>query len=538
MIIFHNANIYAPENPTATAVVIDHGWFLALGSDKEILDAFTRRSRVINMQGRTIWPGLTDAHVHLRLLAESMAMVDCETSTRQECLSRVKLAADQLPADAWVRGHGWNQNLWAEGFGNAQMLDSVCGGRPAYLTAKSLHAAWANTTALRLAGIDIHTPDPPGGVVQRGLDGQPTGILIEAGAMEQIEAVIPQPSLADTIVKIKAVFPELWKSGLVGLHDFDDFSCWIALQSIFQDNTTPIRIRKQIPFTHLDAFISAGLRTGFGDDRLSLGGVKLFSDGALGPQTAAMFEPFENTENSGNLLLEEAELNQIGQHAVAHGISLAVHAIGDRANHVVLDAFEKLRAYEMKHHLPHLPHRIEHVQIIDPADLSRFAQLGIIASVQPVHTPSDMNMADQHLGKRTKNAYAYRSLRAAGAACVFGSDAPVEPFNPFLGLHAAVTRRRLDGSPGPEGWHAEQRLSLEEALNSFTYAPAEICGKGDRMGKISPGFHADFIILEEDPFISDPHALGNLYPLATFVAGECKYQSSSLHIDLRSNHIE
>lgn len=532
MIIFHNANIYAPENPSATAVVIDHGRFIALGPDTEIMDAFSRRSRVINLQGRTVWPGLTDAHVHLRLLAESMAMVDCETSTVQECLSRVKKAADQLPEDAWLRGHGWNQNQWVDGFGTAQLLDTVCEGRPAYLTAKSLHAAWANSSALQLAGIDSLTPDPPGGVIQRDVHGQPTGILFEAGAMELVDAVIPQPSPADTINKINAVLPELWKVGLVGLHDFDDYSCWIALQSIFQDNTTPIRIRKHIPFDHLDAFISAGLRTGYGDDRLSLRGVKLFSDGALGPQTAAMFEPFDGTENSGALLLEEDELFEIGQQAVAHGIALAVHAIGDRANHIVLNAYERLRAYEAKHDLPQLPHRIEHVQIIDPTDLPRFAQLGIIASVQPVHAPSDMTMADRHLGTRTKNAYAYRAIIDAGATCVFGSDAPVEPVNPFYGLHAAVTRCRLDGSPGPEGWHAEQRVSLEEALNSFTYAPAVICGKGDRMGKISPGYHADFIILEEDPFITESHALGNLLPLATFIAGKCKYQSSSLHVDL------
>ena len=531
MIILHNANIYAPDHPGATALVIDQGRFSAIGPDAEILDGFSPMARVINLEGKTIWPGLIDAHVHLRQLAESVSMIDCETSTLEECLSRVKTAADQLPEDAWIKGHGWNQNRWESGFGNAHMLDSVSGDRPAYLTAKSLHAAWANSRALQLAGIDAHTPDPPGGTILRDAEGHPTGILLEAGAMGLVEAVIPKPSPDETITKLTALFPKLWAFGLVGVHDFDDFACWKALQAIDQARATPLRVHKSIPFDHLDAFINAGLRTGFGHDRLNLGGVKLFSDGALGPQTAAMQAPFEGTQTTGDLLLNEDELVEIGRLAVDHGIALAVHAIGDRANHIVLNAFEHLRAYEEDHHLPHLPHRIEHVQIVDPSDLPRFAQLGIVASVQPVHAPSDMIMADRYLGKRAQHAYAYHSLLASGAAYALGSDAPVEPFNPFLGLHAAVTRRRLDGSPGPEGWHPGQRLSLNEALYGFSHSPALISGQGSLLGKISPSFAADFILLESDPFAIDPHQLGHIQPVATFIAGQCVFKTTDIPFD-------
>jgi hypothetical protein len=462
-------------------------------------------------------------------------MVDCETTTRQECLSRVKNAADLLPEDTWVKGHGWNQNQWKDGFGTTHLLDRVCGGRPAYLTAKSLHAAWANSQALHLAGIDSHTPDPPGGAIQRDEDGQPTGILFESGAMSLVEAVIPKSSPAENITKIKSLLPELLKVGLVGVHDFDDFDCWLALQALFQQETDPFRIHKHIPFDHLDAFINAGLRTGFGDEQLSLAGVKLFSDGALGPQTAAMHNPFEGTQNTGTLLLDENDLVEIGCFAVEHGIALAVHAIGDRANHIVLNAFEQIKAYEENHHLLHLPHRVEHVQIIDPVDLPRFAKLGIVASVQPIHAPSDMLMADHFLGARANHAYAYRSILESGAAYVLGSDAPVESFNPFQGLHAAVTRRRLDGSPGDDGWHPSQRLSLEQALIGFSHAPAVISGHGHRLGKISPGFAADCILLNEDPFNIDPQTLGNIQPLATIIDGVCKFNTSEYPLNAESH---
>jgi predicted amidohydrolase YtcJ len=528
MKIYHNANLYSPDHPNATAFVVDHAIFIALGTDDEILDSFSHQGQTLNLQGRTIWPGLTDAHVHLRLLAESRAMIDCETASRHECLSRVKNAANLLPEGAWVRGHGWNQNQWMENFGTAPMLDTVCGGRPAYLTAKSLHAAWTNSQALKLAGISQHTPDPPGGEIQRDIHGQPTGILFEAGAMELVESVIPPTTLEETVTKIQLVMPELWKVGLVGVHDFDDFKCWLALQSIYQNGSFPLRVRKHIPYQNLDAFIQAGLHTGFGDDWLDLGGVKLFSDGALGPQTAAMIKPFEGSHTTGTLLLTAEDLYEVGVHAGEHGIALAVHAIGDRAIHEVLNAFERLRSYEKSHHLRHFNHRIEHVQIIDPADLPRLAQLDIIASVQPIHAPSDMIMADHYLGSRSKHAYAYRSILDSGAPYAFGSDAPVEPVNPFFGIHAAVTRRRLDGTPGPQGWHPEQRLTLAETLNGYTHAPAAITGKASRSGKISPGFHADFILLEDDPFKLNPHELGKITPAATFIAGECKYQSAAL----------
>lgn len=535
MKIFHNAKIYTPKLSSATAVVIDHGHFIALGSDADILNGPFKTDQVINMQKKTFIPGLTDAHVHLRHLAESMAMVNCETDTLEECLSRIKSAADNLPQGSWLRGHGWNQNQWDSGFGTAEMLDAVCHEHPVYLTAKSLHAAWANSKALALAGINTQTPQPTSGTIQKDSSGQPTGILFESGAMTLVESIIPKPSKEALKKKILDLFPELWKLGLVGVHDFDGFDCWVALQELHQQGNMRLRVRKNIPFIHMDKLMTAGLHTDYGDDWLHLGGVKLFSDGALGPQTAAMQQPYEHTNECGVLLLDEEEILNIGQQAVNHGLSLSIHAIGDKANHVVLNAFTKLRDYEKAHNHPQFRHRIEHVQIIDQDDLRRLASLGIVASIQPVHCPSDMNMAEKYLGSRTRNAYAYRNMIESGADVVLGSDAPVEPINPFLGIHAAVTRRRSDGAPGPDGWHPEQRLSLDQAIEGFSHTPAKIANRGSRLGMIAPGYKADFLILSEDPFQLDPQDLWKIKPAATFIEGECVYQSSSISFKLSNS---
>ena len=532
MKILHNAQIFAPGYPRATALVIDQGRIAALGSDLDILSGFSEAGSVIDLAGRTIWPGLTDAHVHLRYLAASRTMVDCETLSLAECLSRVNSAVQQLPPDAWVRGHGWNQNLWSEGFGTAAMLDAVCGDRPAFLTAKSLHAAWVNSRALALAGIDSNTPDPPGGTIQRDSNGNPTGILLEGEAINLVESVIQKPSVDTLAASFKALFPELWQMGLVGIHDFDDYDCWLALQQLHQSGDLKIRVRKNVPFDHLDEFIAVGLQTDFGDDWFNIGNVKLFSDGALGPQTGAMLSPYESSENLGALLLTEKEIVDIGKVTGSHGLALAIHAIGDRANRVVLDAFANLRNYESDNNLPHFHHRIEHVQVISPEDLPRLAQLDIIASVQPIHAPSDMLMADRYLGARSTGAYAYQSLIKTGAMLVFGSDAPVESVNPFHGLHAAITRQRLDGSPGPEGWHPDERLSPVQAITGFSYTPAQAAHRGSHLGRIAPGYKADLLILKNNPFTMPMEQLSQTKPLATLIEGQCVFQDASLPFTL------
>jgi hypothetical protein len=530
MKIYHNAHIFAPNTPGAAAMAVQQGEIVALGSSEGLLDSFPA-AETIDLQGRTIWPGLTDAHVHLQHLAESIAMVDCETGTMEECLARIAAAAQNAPEGAWIRGHGWNHNVWSGGYGTAAQLDRVCEGHPAFLTAKSLHAAWVNSKALALAGITDATPNPPGGLIQRDAGGFPTGILLENDAIQLVKSRILMPKAEEVKAQIEALQPYLWQRGLTGLHDFDGQSCWAALQSLHDSGDLKLRVLKNMPYEDVTTFYDAGLTTYAGDDWLHIGSVKLFADGALGPQTGAMLAPYEGTENTGQLLLSKEEIIAMGKETLKHGLALTIHAIGDRANRTVLDAFAALRQYETDRGFPHYPHRIEHVQIIDPQDLPRLAELGIVASVQPIHAPSDMLMADTYLGERARFAYAYHTLQENDATLVFGSDAPVESVNPFLGLGAAITRRRLNGKPGPSGWHPQERVSLETALLAFSQTPAQIAGR-NHLGRLAQGCKADFILLESDPFLAPPMEIASFEPSATIINGECVYRRSGFNLDL------
>ncbi len=509
-----------PSLPHASALAIQDGKIIAAGNNAEIMAVARSSTPPENLDGKTVWPGLTDAHLHLEEFAASLDYIDCETETLQEAVLRVANKARLTPPGRWIRGHGWNHNRWTEGYGTAQLLDDVSPSNPVYLSAKSLHLAWVNSLALNAAGITAETPDPEGGTIQRDAQGLPTGILLES-AVTLVEKIIPQPTIDEIgqqLVKAQAL---LWQSGLTGVHDFDGPRCFEALQILQAAGRLKLRVVKNLPVDELDNAIAIGLRSGFGNDFLRIGSIKCFSDGALGPRTAAMLDPYEGeNSDSGRLLMTEEEIVAIGRQAVEHGLTLAIHAIGDLANRTVLDAFAKIRQIEKQKGLPAARHRIEHVQILHPQDFPRFAALGIIASVQPLHATSDMLMADRYWGDRTAGAYAYRTMALNGASMAFGSDAPVESPNPFLGLHAAVTRRRSDGQPGLAGWHPEQKLSLDEALNRFTVGPAFATNQEKRLGRLTPGYFADLIVLDRDPFQIPPEEIEAVKPIATMIGGE------------------
>ena len=532
MQLIHNARIHTMHaaQPTASALLIDHGEILAVGGD-ELLDT---RAEKINLGGRVVLPGLTDAHIHLQYYALGLQKIDCETTTLVDCLRRVAERAATIKAGEWVLGHGWNQNEWRDtplpsgmgsGWPHASELDAIAPNHPVYLTAKSLHAAWANTTALKIAGVTGSTPNPVNGEIQRDGHGQPTGILLES-AMDLIEEKIPQPGPWDVFEAIRAVQPILWKMGLTGVHDFDRRACFMALQQLHQRGELKLRVIKSIPVDDLEHAHGLGLSSGFGDDWLRIGSVKAFMDGALGPRTAAMFQPYLNEPgNRGMLNMDGEHLFEIARRAVDAGLSVTVHAIGDRANHEVLDAYEQLRHYEIERGLPPLRHRIEHVQVLHPDDTARLAQLNVIASMQPIHATSDMFMADQFWGECARLAYAWRTQLSQGARLVFGSDAPVESPDPFLGLFAALTRRRADGSPSPAGWIPEEKLTMQEALEAYTINPAYAGGMESRVGRLASGCLADLIVLEKDPFNCPVEELLSMHPSATMLGGEWVWRS-------------
>ena len=525
MKLLYNAYIYTqdPSHPAESAIVIDRERIVTVGEANNLLPQYPNAEKQ-NMEGRVILPGLTDAHLHLKNYALSLQKIDCETDTKEECLRRVQERARKAKPGEWILGHGWNQNVWGVWPASSE-LDTIAPNNPVYLTAKSLHASWANTAALRLAKINDQTADPQNGKIQRDEKGNATGILLET-AMELVGGMIPEPDIDEIAEAMEKAQSILWKMGLTGLHDFDRRDSFMALQKLHAQSRLKLRVLKNIPVELLDQAYELGLGAGFGDDWLRIGSVKVFMDGALGPHTAAMFQPYiGEDDNRGILNMDGEELFEHGRKAAQVGLALTVHAIGDRANHEVLNAYEQLRNYEHASHLPALRHRIEHVQVIHPDDAARLGKLNVIASMQPIHATSDMLMADAFLGERSRLAYALKTQLNYGARLALGSDAPVESPNPFLGLYAAVTRRRADGSPSPEGWYPEQKLTMAEAWEGFTLGPAYAAYMENRLGRLAPGYLADLIVLEasQDPFTCNPEDLLTMQSSATMVGGEWVY---------------
>ena len=527
MKLLYNAHIHTqnPSQPDASAIVTDRQWIVAVGNADELSTQYPNAEKQ-DMNGRVILPGLTDAHLHLKHYSLGLQKIDCETDTKEECLRRVGERVKKSKPGDWVLGHGWNQNVWGV-WPMASELDAIAPNNPVYLTAKSLHASWANTYALKLASLTAQTPNPQNGQIQRDTKGNATGVLLET-AMELVGHAIPESTVQDIANAIEKAQPILWKMGLTGVHDFDRRDSFMALQQLHVQARLKLRVLKNLPVELLDQAFELGLCAGFGDDMLRIGSIKVFMDGALGPHTAAMFQPYVGEDdNRGILNMDGEELFEHGRKAAQVGLGLTVHAIGDRANHEVLNAYEQLRIYETENRLPHLRHRIEHVQVLHPDDAPRLAKLNVIASMQPIHATSDMLMADAYWGERSRLAYAMKTQLDFGARLALGSDAPVESPNPFLGLHAAVTRRRADGSPSVDGWYPEQKLTMAQAWEGYTLGPAYAAGMENRLGRLAPNHLADLIVLDKDPFTCNADELLTLEASATMIGGEWVYVSAA-----------
>ena len=438
--ILRNARIYTMDQgiPEATSILIRNGHIIAVAANAEELPRSDPQVTVIDLNGRSILPGLCDSHIHLEKYAMMLDQVDCETDSLHECLQRVAQMCQDTPPGSWVVGHGWNQNDWGE-YGTLSQLDKISPNNPVYLTAKSLHAGWVNSKALEIAGLSNTTADPSKGSLQRDGDGNLTGILFE-NAMLLISAHLPRPSTDRLMKMISRAQQKLHSWGITSVHDFDGQSCLEALSKLEKAGRLRLRVLKHIREKDFEAALSNDFKHRFNSDWLQIGHLKLFADGALGPRTAAMLQSYEGEpDNLGMLLFTSDELIEIGSSASKAGYPLAIHAIGDQANRTALDALEKLSTLGMDR-LP-TPHRIEHVQLLHPEDIPRLAQLDVTASMQPIHAISDYAMADQYWGARARWSYAWKSQYDSGARVIFGSDAPVESPDPWLGMCAAITRQ-------------------------------------------------------------------------------------------------
>lgn len=532
-IVLYNGSIHTQfePSPRVNALAIRDGKILAIGEDDQMRDLLTPGGEAVDLNGRLVIPGLVDAHVHLSMYAHFLHNVDLTAATSAQhgaelVGKRVKEIPPELPPDRWIRGHGWAQDDWPDRrFPTAAHLDAVVPDHPVYLTARSGHAAWVNSAALRRAGITSQTSDPPGGQIARDASGRPTGILFET-AMELASRLIPAVTPEQVADQVKAAVERAHRGGLTGVHDFDGATAFRAYQILKNAGELSLRIVKNIPVDLLDHAIELGLRWGFGDDWLRIGGVKSFVDGALGTRTAWMIEPYEGEpDNIGICVTDPEELAENISKASAAGLPSTVHAIGDRAVHQLLNAYQAVREQEARRGVTpdRLRHRIEHVQIIHPDDVSRLGQLGIIASMQPNHATSDMIMADTYWGERADYAYNWRLQLDAGAVLALGSDAPIEPIEPLPNIQAAVIRRRPDGSPGPDGWRSGDggrgRLTVDEAVRGFTLGPAYAAGMEDRLGRLAPGCLADLVVLEQDIYTCPPAEIGTTGIMGTMVGG-------------------
>lgn len=503
--ILRNARIYTgmSGHPWAHELAIFDGKVVALDQAAEGWRE-TPGVTTEDMGGALIIPGITDAHLHLLWYARGLRELDLRDYSRAETMEQIAGRARGLPPGAWVTGRGWDQNIWEDtSFPTAVELDRAAPDRPVALSAKNGHALIANTPAMSAAGITAATPNPPHGRIGRDERGHPTGVFFE-DAIGLVSRARPEPDFDTLVDLLDEAQRDLLALGITGVHDVDGNPAFAVEQDLKRQGRQRVRIVKYIRVEAFDAALDAGLRSGFGDDMLRFGGLKLFADGALGSRTAAMFAPYEEEpDNVGMLTMEPDTLREIARRAAANGVAMAIHAIGDHTNHLVVDVLESVREID-----PTLRHRVEHVQLITPDDQKRLARNDFIASMQPTHAIHDMKMADRYWGTRSQDAYAWRSIQAAGARLAFGSDAPIEVFDPFLGLYAAVTRRsETDGAPGPEGWHPEQRLTLSEALHAFTVGAAYAAGLEQRLGLLTPGYHADLAVLDRDIFRLPPEAL-------------------------------
>jgi len=513
------------EGTVAEAVAIRGETIERVGSNREIRALAGRRTSVVDLQGRTVVPGFNDAHLHFESGGFSLLRVDLRGVTSpEEVLRRVRASADTLPAGSWIRGRGWDHTLLPGGrWPTKEVLDRAAPRNPVYLRRVCGHVAWVNSAALRAAGITQHTPDPPGGQIVRDRGGEPTGILKEE-ARSLVSDVIPPPSMAERRLAIQTALQEAARLGLTSVQEMGTSPEAFAIYQELRDRgDLTVRIYAcpaiDSALAHLPG---VGIRTGLGDPWLRVGVSKEYADGALGAATAALLEPYQDHPGSrGIMVTPEERIRSLVRGAHRAGQQVTFHAIGDRANRVVLDAIEEALRENPR---PDPRHRIEHAQVLAPEDIPRFARLGVIASMQPTHCTSDMRWAEDRLGPgRIQGAYAWRSLLESGARLAFGTDWPIEGLDPIEGLYAAVTRRDRSGHP-EGGWHPEQCLTLEEALRAYTVGAAYASFEENLKGSIEAGKLADLVVLSKPIFEISPDELLQTEVVMTIVGGRTVFE--------------
>jgi predicted amidohydrolase YtcJ len=533
-LVLRDANVVTvdPGYPEAEAIAIRGERILAVGTNADIQASVGDATRVLSLAGATVVPGLIDAHIHFpRLGKRTKQLFLDETRSPEEVVAILREQVKARSAGEWVTGHGWHTVTWnVSDYPDNAALNEVAPDNPVYLVGMASHAAWVNDAALRLAGIDKETPDPPGGrIVKHAATGKPTGILLEE-ATGLVSNLLPKETRASKRADFELSVRTATSLGLTSLHDagsnYDDIEIY---KELLEKGKLDVRLYIMFdipsPGAVLDEYIGKPPEVGLGDHRLTLRSLKVYADGALGARGAVLLEPYSDRPEARGLVQNDEEaLYQIVSQAMKAGYQVSTHAIGDGGNRAFLNAVERAQR-ELPGRDPR--HRNEHAQIISPEDIPRFAELGVIASMQPIHSITDMGFAESRVGpERMKGAYAWKSLLDAGATLVGGADTPSFPVhwtNPLLGIYAAVTRQDSEGNP-PGGFYPEERVSRMEALKMYTLSAAYAAFEEEIKGSLTAGKLADITVLSKDILsIPEPEILGT-EALMTIVGGEIVFQ--------------
>ena len=536
-LLLTNGHIYTVDNarPEVSALAVRAGRILFVGSDAEARALARPSTTVIDLHGATVVPGITDAHAHLLGLGTTLQRVNLAgSSSYDEVIARVQAWAKNVPPGQWILGRGWDQNRWpTKEFPTHDALSRAFPNNPVVLTRIDGHALLANARAIQLARVTASTPDPAGGRIIRTASGAPSGVFVD-NAQSLISRAIPASTRADKRRAILGAVAEANRWGLTGVHDPGEDAETIGIfEELAQAGNYNLRNYVMLSdpgepgsaAAQRNPYIQRGPQNSLYDGHLWIRAIKLYADGALGSRGAALLAPYsDEPTNSGLLVSRPEHIRAWADWALRHGFQINVHAIGDRGNRIVLDAFDSaLKRFPKADHR----FRIEHAQVLSPQDIPRFAKLGVIPSMQATHQTSDMRWAQDRVGpQRIRGAYAWRSLLNTGVIIPNGTDFPVEEVNPLLTFHAAVTRQDPTNWPAG-GWYPEQKMTREEALQSMTIWPAYAGFQESMLGSLTPGKYADFVVLDKDIMHVPDTEILSTRVISTWIGGKRVYEASS-----------
>lgn len=535
-LIVFNATVHTmdPGKPTAEAVAVYGQRVIAVGTNKEIKGMARADTRLIDARGQLVLPGFNDSHVHFLSGGFQLASVDLrDANTPEEFADRIRRFAEKLPSGRWITGGDWDHERWANVNGSAplptkDLIDRFTANTPVFVSRLDGHMALANSLALKLAGVTRETQDPAGGLIVRDAKtGEPTGVLKDA-AMSYVWKVVPESSFEEKLAAARAATEHATRLGVTSVQDVSAGNDVGVYQTLLDRGELKTRVYAVSPLPAWERLARTGVRAHFGNPMLRIGGLKGFSDGSLGSTTAYFYEPYNDAPNTSGLSGDEmfpadAMLTRVRE-ADRSGLQIMIHAIGDRANDSILAIFEQVARENGERDRRF---RIEHAQHLRREDIPRFSRAKVIASMQPYHAIDDGRWAEKRIGpERVKTTYAFRSLLDAGATLAFGTDWTVAPLDPMLSIYAAVTRRTLDGK-NPNGWIADQKISVEEAVRAYTVGSAYAEFQDGVKGSIAPGKLADLVMLSRDIFEIDPKEIDKVRVVMTIVDGRIVYGDSS-----------